>query len=56
MPTSISDAREWLLSQFQRDYEPMQTDEDGYCLRLDTTQGLQQCVQQALASIHEQGL
>jgi aminoglycoside phosphotransferase family enzyme/predicted kinase len=56
MSTSISDAREWLLSQFQRDYEPVQVDEAAYCVRLDTTQGLHQCVQQALASIQEQSL
>ena len=56
MSTSISDAREWLLSQFQRDYEPVQVEEAACCVRLDTTQGLHQCVQQALASIQEQSL
>jgi aminoglycoside phosphotransferase family enzyme/predicted kinase len=53
-PTSISDAREEILSQFQRDYEPMQADEGTCWMRLDTTQSIEQCVQQALAAIHEQ--
>ena len=53
-PTSISDAREEILSQFQRDYEPVQADEGTYCVRLDTTQGVEQCIQQALAAIHAQ--
>jgi predicted kinase len=51
LPTSISDAREEILSQFQRDYEPVQADEASCCVRLDTTQGVEQCVQQALATI-----
>jgi uncharacterized protein len=51
LPTSISDAREEILSQFQRDYEPVQADEASCCVRLDTTQGVAQCVQQALAAI-----
>jgi predicted kinase len=49
--TSISDAREEILSQFQRDYEPVQADEASCCMRLDTTQGVEQCIQQALAAI-----
>jgi uncharacterized protein len=52
--TSVSDAREEILSEFQRDYEPMQTDEGVCWVRLDTTQRLEQCVQQALAAIQEQ--
>ncbi len=51
LPTSISDAREGMLSQFQRDFEPVQTNEATCCVRLDTTQGIEQCVQQALACI-----
>jgi aminoglycoside phosphotransferase family enzyme/predicted kinase len=54
LPTSISDAREEILDQFQRDYEPVQADEGTSCVRLDTTQGVEQCVQQALATIQEQ--
>ena len=54
LPTSISDAREEILSQFQRDYEPFSADEGMCCVRLDTTQSLEQCVQQALAVIQEQ--
>jgi aminoglycoside phosphotransferase family enzyme/predicted kinase len=53
-PGSISDAREGLLSQFQRQYEPLQADEGICCVHLDTTQSLEQCVQQALAGLQEQ--
>ena len=53
LPTSISDARDGILSQFQRDYEPIQADEAPCYVRLDTTQGVEQCVQQALATIQE---
>lgn len=52
-PTSVSDAREEILSQFQHDYEPMPAGEGACHVRLDTTQSLQQCVVQALAAIHE---
>ena len=54
MPTSISDAREEIFSQFQRDYEPLDAEEGLCCVRLDTTQSLEQGVQQALAVIEEQ--
>jgi predicted kinase len=54
-PTSVSDAREEILSEFQRNYEPMQAEEGVCWVRLDTTQSLEQCVQQALAAIQEQG-
>jgi uncharacterized protein len=53
---SISDAREEILSPFQRDYEPMQTDEGTCWVRLDTTESVEACVQQALAAIQEQRL
>jgi uncharacterized protein len=53
-PASVSDAREDILSQFQRDYEPIQAGEGACRVRLDTTQSIQQCVLQALAAIHEQ--
>ena len=55
-PASISDAREGVLSQFQRDYEPLQADEAICCVHLDTTQSIEQCVRQALAEIQEQRL
>jgi uncharacterized protein len=51
---SISDAREEILSQFLRDFEPLHADESIYCVHLDTTQSVEQCVQQALAGIQEQ--
>jgi predicted kinase len=50
-PQTISDAREELLAQFQRDYEPVGEDEPASCLRLDTTLPPDHCVQQALAGI-----
>jgi predicted kinase len=53
-PASISDAREEILSQFLHDYEPLHADEGICCVHLDTTQSIDQCVQQALAGIHEQ--
>ena len=53
-PASISDAREEILSQFLRDYEPLQADENICCVHLDTTQSIEQCVQQALAGLQEQ--
>jgi uncharacterized protein len=53
-PVSISDAREEILDQFQRDFEPLRADEGIWCVRVDTTQSLEQCVQQALAAIQEQ--
>jgi uncharacterized protein len=53
-PASISDAREAILSQFQRDYEPLQADEAICYVQLDTTQSIEQCVQQALAWLQEQ--
>jgi predicted kinase len=54
VPSPVSDAREEILSQFQRDYEPIRADEGTYRVRLDTTQNTEQCVQQALAAIQEQ--
>ena len=53
-PASISDAREEILSQFLRDYEPLQADEHICYVHLDTTQSIEQCVQEALAGIQEQ--
>jgi aminoglycoside phosphotransferase family enzyme/predicted kinase len=53
---SISDAREEILSAFRRDYEPMQTDEGTCLVRLDTTESIEACVQQALTAIQEQRL
>jgi uncharacterized protein len=52
-PASISDAREGILDQFQRDYEPLSGDEGIWCVPLDTTQNLEECLQQALAAIQE---
>jgi uncharacterized protein len=52
-PASISDAREEILSQFQRDYEPLQADEGPERVRLDTTENRAECIEQALAAIHE---
>jgi hypothetical protein len=51
---SISDAREEILDQFQRNYEPWQADESTGRVRLDTTETLEECVQQALATIDAQ--
>jgi predicted kinase len=50
-PGAISDGRRDILSQFRRDYEPVQTSEPGYHVRLDTTRSIACCVQQALAAI-----
>jgi uncharacterized protein len=52
-PASISDAREEILSQFQRDFEPLQAEEGAEKVRLDTTEHPEQCIQEALAAIHE---
>jgi predicted kinase len=52
--TSISDAREPILSPFRRDYEPMQTTEPMSWARLDTTESVDACIQQGLAAIQEQ--
>jgi aminoglycoside phosphotransferase family enzyme/predicted kinase len=49
---TISDARENILSDFQRDYEPVLEDEWTCHVRLDTTQGVESCVQQALAMMY----
>jgi predicted kinase len=54
LPTSISDARVEILDQFRRDFEPLDADEGLCAVRVDTTQSLDQCVQQALAVIQEQ--
>jgi uncharacterized protein len=51
-----SDAREDLLPQFQQDYEPVQRNETACHIRLDTTQSVELCVQQALATIHAKRL
>jgi uncharacterized protein len=51
---SISDAREAMLGPFQRAYEPMQSAEGAWWVRLDTTKNIDACVQQALAAIQEQ--
>ena len=48
---SISDAREDLLEQFQRDYEPVRESEKACHVRLETTQSIEGCVQWALAAI-----
>jgi aminoglycoside phosphotransferase family enzyme/predicted kinase len=47
----LSDAREDILTQFQRDYEPIQESEFACHVRLETTQSIEHCVQQALAAI-----
>jgi predicted kinase len=52
-PASISDAREVILSQFQRDFEPLQAEEGAEKVRIDTTEHPEQCIQEALAAIHE---
>jgi predicted kinase len=51
-PATISDAREEILAPFQRDFEPVHVDESAYRVRLDTTQSVEACVQQALAALH----
>ncbi len=53
-PASVSDAREEILSQFLHDFEPLHADESICRVHLDTTQSVEQCVQQALAGILEQ--
>jgi uncharacterized protein len=52
-PGTISDAREDLLAPFQQAYEPVQQGEAACHVRLETTQPLEQCVQQALAAIYD---
>ena len=52
-PESISDGRWEIFPQFQRDYEPVQEIEPACHIRLDTTQCIELCVQQALAAIQE---
>jgi aminoglycoside phosphotransferase family enzyme/predicted kinase len=49
---TISDAREDLLEQFRRDYEPIRESEKACHVRLDTTRSIEGCVQQALAATH----
>jgi aminoglycoside phosphotransferase family enzyme/predicted kinase len=54
-PGSISDGRWRIFRQFQRQYEPVQASgpelNDMDYIRLDTTQPVERCVQQALAEI-----
>lgn len=50
-PTSISDGRLEIFSEFQRAYEPVQRTESACHIRLDTAQSVTRCVQQALAAI-----
>ena len=50
-PETISDAREDIFIQFQRDYEPIREREFPCHVRLQTTQSVEHCVQQALAAI-----
>jgi len=50
---SISDGRWDIFTQFQHSYEPVQEDEPAWHVRLDTTQDMAQCVQQALGAIEE---
>ncbi len=57
MPGSISDGRWAIFPQFKREYEPVQAsgpdlNNMGY-IRLDTTQPVERCIQQALAEIQE---
>jgi len=49
---SVSDAQEDILSAFKRDYEPVRAGEWSCHVRLDTTQEVEHCVQQALAAMH----
>jgi len=49
---AVSDAQENILSAFQRDYEPVRAGEWSCHVRLDTTQEVEHCVQQALAAMH----
>lgn len=51
--SAVSDGRVEILEQFQRAYEPVQPDEPLRHVRLDTTQPMSQCVQQALAALEE---
>ena len=49
---TISDAREDILSDFQRDYEPV-CERQWVChARLDTTHEVEHCAQQALSVLH----
>jgi predicted kinase len=50
---TLSEAREDILSDFQRDYEPVRKEGWTCHVRLDTTQSVDTCVQQALAAIYE---
>jgi uncharacterized protein len=49
---AVSDAQEDILSAFQQDYEPVRAGEWSCHVRLDTTQEIEPCVQQALAANH----
>lgn len=50
---TVSDAREDILSDFKRDYEPVLEGEWACHVRLDTTQDVACCVQQALAAMQD---
>ena len=50
---SISDGRWDIFAPFQHAYEPVQADEPAWHVRLDTTQGVEACVQQVLAALEE---
>jgi uncharacterized protein len=52
-PETISDAREEILAQFQRDSELVEAGEVACHVRLDTTQRVELCLQHALAAIQE---
>lgn len=50
-PGTISDGRWDIFAQFQQDYEPVTDSEATRHIRLDTTQPVEDCVQQALIAI-----
>lgn len=50
-PGTISDGRWDIFAQFQQDYEPVTDGEAAMHIRIDTTQPLEHCVQEALAAI-----
>jgi predicted kinase len=50
---SISDGRWEIFASFQHAYEPVQADELAWHVRLDMTQSVEACVQQALAALEE---
>lgn len=52
-PGTISDGRWAIFPQFQQNYEPVQAMEGSCHIRLDVTQPIEPCIEQALAAIQK---